>query len=102
MGNVTLSIGSREFTLACSDGEEGHIRRLGEVVDAKVAAAGAVGQTESRMLLFAALMLADELHELRVRPAVSAIPDEVGERLAALAARVENLADLLESDAPNA
>ncbi|WP_232493208.1 cell division protein ZapA [Novosphingobium kaempferiae] len=108
MGNVTLSIGGRDFALACADGEEAHILRLARLIDAKVATAGVVGQTESRMLLFASLMLADELHELRNRPtepapaAEATIPPDLAQRLDAVAARVENLADLLESDAPSA
>lgn len=106
MGNVTLSIAGRSFTLAGADGEEAHIARLGRLIDEKAAASGAAGQTETRMLLFASLMLADELHELRNRPADAPqspeIPPEVAERLARIASRVENLASLLESDAPSA
>ncbi|MEE4450869.1 cell division protein ZapA [Novosphingobium resinovorum] len=114
MGNVTLGIGGREFMLACADGEEAHILRLARLIDSKASASGAVGQTETRMLLFAALMMADELHELRSRPEpqpqlpmevpveVPAIPPQFAERLVRIAARVENLADLLETDAANA
>lgn len=106
MGNVTLSIAGRLFTLAGADGEEAHIARLGRLIDEKAAASGAAGQTETRMLLFAALMLADELHELRNRPAAEAaqpaeISSALAERLALIASRVENLASLLETDAPN-
>ncbi|GLK42441.1 MULTISPECIES: cell division protein ZapA [Novosphingobium] len=110
MGNVTLGIGGREFMLACADGEEAHILRLARLIDSKATASGAVGQTETRMLLFAALMMADELHELRSRPEpqavlpieVPAIPAQFAERLARIASRVENLADLLETEAANA
>lgn len=107
MGNVTLSIAGRSFTLASADGEEAHVARLGRLIDEKAAASGAAGQTETRMLLFAALMLADELHDLRSRAAVPAPkPPEIGpdvtDRLARIATRVENLALLLESEAPNA
>lgn len=105
MGNVTLSIAGRSFTLASADGEEAHVARLGRLIDEKAAASGAAGQTETRMLLFAALMLADELHELRSRAAASKPPEigpDVTDRLARIATRVENLALLLESEAPNA
>ncbi|EJL28754.1 cell division protein ZapA [Novosphingobium sp. AP12] len=107
MGNVTLSIGGRNFTLASADGEEAHVARLGRLIDEKAAASGAAGQTETRMLLFAALMMADELHELRRRvaepaaPAPAGIPPVLAERLGRIASRVENLASLLESDAPS-
>lgn len=109
MGNITLAIGGREFLLACADGEEAHILRLARLIDSKVTAGGAVGQTETRMLLFAALMMADELHELRSRPvpivpaqAAPAIPAAFADRLGRIAARVENLADLLETEASSA
>jgi len=116
MGNVTLSVGGRSFTLACADGEEAHVERLGRLIDEKAAASGAAGQTETRMLLFASLMLADELSTLRQQPAPEAvipetvikvetrpeIPAEVAKRLGRIASRVENLASLLESGATSA
>lgn len=118
MANISLMIGGREFMLACADGEEAHLTRLAEMIDEKLAQAGAVGQTEPRMLLFASLMLADELHELRQRaqqPAVAPaptpppapapvpeIPEVLVEELARIADHVEKLADLLEQSAPNA
>ncbi|WP_404481508.1 cell division protein ZapA [Novosphingobium sp. BL-52-GroH] len=102
MGNVTLSIGGRSFTLASADGEEAHVARLGRLIDEKAAASGAAGQTETRMLLFASLMLADELHELRNRPSTPEIPAELAERLGRIASHVENLASLLESEAASA
>ena len=98
MSNVTLSIGGRAFTLACEDGEEAHVSRLGQLIDAKVAAAGATTHSEARMLLFASLLLADEVHELQGR---AQIPADIGERLARIAGRIENLADLLESASPS-
>jgi cell division protein ZapA len=105
MANVTLSIGGRSFTLASADGEEAHVAQLGRLIDEKAAASGAAGQTETRMLLFASLMLADELVELRNRagavPAAEIDPN-LALQLDRIADRVENLASLLESDAPSA
>lgn len=106
MSNVTLLIGGREHTVACADGEEAHIARLGRLIDGKLASMGnAGGQSETRSLLFAALLLADELHELKSRPApepaapepAATIPQIAPERLEALATRLENLASHLES-----
>lgn len=98
MSNVTLSIGGRSFTLACESGEEAHVSRLGQLIDAKIAEAGAATHSEARMLLFASLLLADEVHELRGR---SPVAPDLGERLARIAGRIENLADLLESASPS-
>lgn len=107
MSNVTLSIGGRSFTLACADGEEAHVTKLGRLIDEKVTAAGATGQSESRMLLFASLLLADQVYELNSNIPDGGIPDgrfpaDLGQRLAQIAGRIENLADLLESTPPNA
>lgn len=106
MSNVTLSIGGRSFVVACADGEEAHVRQLGTLIDDKVAVAGAQGQTEARMLLYASLLLADVVHELQskagVAPSSSASSSGLAERLTQIADKIENLADLLESDAPNA
>lgn len=113
MANITLTIGGREFMLACADGEEAHVTRLAQMIDEKLAQAGVVGQTEPRMLLFASLMLADELDEARRRAAAPApvpvpaelvptIPTVLVEELSRIAEHVENLADLLEQDASNA
>lgn len=104
MSNVTLSIGSRSFAVACADGEETHVADLGRLIDEKVATAGAQGQTETRMLLFAALLLADEVHELRRRGGGGepTLPEGFEDRLAQIAGRIENIASLLESDAISA
>lgn len=100
MSNVNLTIGGRSYTVACGDGEEPHIERLGRMIDDKLARLpNMAGQSEPRMLLFAALLLADELHELRSR-APSSTPDNtgvIGETLERVAEMLESLADRLES-----
>jgi cell division protein ZapA len=102
MSNVTLSIGGRSFAVACADGEEAHVGTLGRLIDEKVSNAGVAGQTEARMLLFASLLLADEVHELKSRPATAGLPAGLEERLAQIAGRIENLADLLEAEPASA
>ena len=103
MSNVTLTIGSRSFAVACADGEEAHVGDLGRLIDEKVAAAGAQGQTEGRMLLFAALLLADEVHELRQKGGGEpALPEGLADRLGEIAGRIENIASLLESEGVSA
>lgn len=110
MSNVTLHIGGRSFTVACADGEEAHIAGLGQVIDDKLSSMGDMaGQSETRMLLFAALLMADELHEAQSAPrAHDAEARDVGAheagvfasdlagRLGAMADRLENLAARLE------
>lgn len=66
MSEVSLRIGGRNYTVACADGEEDHVRVLGEVIDAKLQQLGGKPSAqESQNLLFAALLLADELDEAR-------------------------------------
>jgi cell division protein ZapA len=99
MSNVTVSIGGRHYTVACAAGEEGHIEMLGRSIDGKLQGlVNLSGQSEARTLLFAALLLADELHERNLggpAPAAEADPG-VAETLEALAARLELLAARLE------
>ena len=107
MSNVKLDIGGREFSVACAAGEEAHVTMLGQRIDDKLRdMGGAAGQGESRMLLFAALMLADENHELRDRDGAPKPAEDHGPALARLvggiegaAGRLEKLAETLEAAA---
>jgi cell division protein ZapA len=65
MSEVALSIGGRVYRVACAPGEEEHISRLGGVINDKLAAMGNLSGHEAQNLLFAALLLADEVHEGR-------------------------------------
>ena len=103
MSNVTLSIGGRNYTVACGPGEEAHIEGLGRTIDAKLSSLPSLaGQSEARTLLFAALLLADEVHELRSGSSGRAEAADDGsaaaaEALETLAGRLESLADQLEA-----
>ena len=61
MSNVTLKIGGRDYTVACAEGEEGHVRALGAMIADKVAEMGSSAQGETRQLLFAALLVGGTL-----------------------------------------
>ena len=100
MSNVTVTIGGRHYTVACAAGEEPHIEMLGRSIDGKLEGMTNLGgQSEARTLLFAALLLADELHEARsggAPPAARPSP-AIAENLETLASRLEGLAERLES-----
>ena len=108
MAEVSLPIGGHSYTVACRDGGEEHLRTLAARVDAKVAEArAAVGlPSETRQLLFAALLLADEASEALQSqgsaPAAPALPQiptpdpALAGTLTAIAARMELLAYALE------
>lgn len=104
MSNVTLLIGGRQYMVACDAGQEAHVAALGEMLEAKVREIGATGHNEVRLLLFAALQLADENHELRANggAAPAAAPFSEGPAagaLEALAERLEKCAAMLEQTA---
>jgi cell division protein ZapA len=71
---VNVMINSRAYTIACDDGEEEHLKELGAYVDGKVRelleSVGQVG--DSRLLLMAALLLADECFDASSRLDASA------------------------------
>ena len=103
MASIDVDIAGRRYDVACRDGEEAHLRSLAAVVDKRAAdAAAALGSlTETRQLLFAALLIADDLKEAC---AGAGLPDPtppppdpaVAEALERLAARLENLVESLE------
>ncbi len=101
MSNVTLQIGGRSYIVACAEGEEAHVEALGQLIDVKIRDLGTSGHNEVRLLLFAALLLADELHDMRGKggaapAATTALPDDHATVLEALASRLEKYAAGLE------
>jgi len=112
LASVELEIAARRYSVACRDGEEPHLQALAAIIDRKAReAAAAVGSMgEARQLLFASLLLADELQEARAgapasAPSSASDPEEdrlVAEALESLADRVEALAQRLEDGARNA
>ena len=116
MAQVAVTINGKSYPVTCDDGQEERIRRLAQYIDGKVAGfvknLGQVG--EARLLLLAALVLADELAEandavLRARRGAAAAGngqagrhDSAAEAVLAsgiesLAARIEAIAVRLEN-----
>ena len=100
MAEVDLTIAGRPYRVACRAGEEDSLRAAAALVDSKSreALAGLGTMSEARQLLFASLLLADQLIEER-GPEVAGIDPRVAESADALARRLEALADALESEA---
>ncbi len=126
MPEVKISIGGREFEVACQTGEEHYLKSAASMLDAEAAVLNSqIGRMpEGRMLLMAGLMLADKtagleeqmrlleeklaaqqtlIEELRNRPTpeplkveVPVIPADLTDSLAEMAARAESLAAAIE------
>jgi len=65
MAQVSVEINDKKYAIACDDGQEAHLTRLGNYIDNRikelVAAVGQVGDT--RLLVMVSLLLADELSD---------------------------------------
>jgi cell division protein ZapA len=99
MAQVDLFIAGRSYQIACREGEEENLKAAGRLVDAKSreALSGLGTLSESRQLLFASLLLADQIVDNQ-RGVAPAPPDPIiAERVAALAERLESLATSLEN-----
>ena len=105
MAEVDLTIAGRPYRVACRAGEEDSLRAAAALVDAKSreALAGLGTMSEARQLLFASLLLADQLVEQRPLPAEPAPADPlIAQSAKALADRLEALAIALESESQSA
>ncbi|MFC3126231.1 cell division protein ZapA [Pseudoroseomonas globiformis] len=104
MGQVTVRVGGYTHPVSCEDGQEGHLIALAADVDRRVSSIRAMGGQfgESRLLLLAALLLADEIHDLRVelsraRSGVGPSADpRLAERLDKVAEKIEGIATSIE------
>ena len=129
MPEVEITIGGRQFEVACAEGEEHYLVAAAKMLDTEASVlTEQIGRLpEARMLLMAGLMPADrtaglderlraadgetakvkgELEALKAAPApepkrveVPVVPARVTDTLAELAARAESIADEVEKKA---
>jgi cell division protein ZapA len=67
MGEVTLNIHGKNYGIACDNGQEDRVTDVGAYVDSRareISEAGAASN-ENHLLVLTALVLADEIKELR-------------------------------------
>lgn len=109
MSQVSITINGRRYQVACDDGQEAHLTRLGDYIDKRlnelVAAVGQVG--DSRLLVMVSLLLADELSDLYGEietlkgngggaDTSARDEEELGAAMEKIAERIENIAAGLE------
>ncbi len=106
MSQLTIHVNGKPYVVGCEDGQEAHLRCLAETLSDKVAelAPGAGQLGETRLMLLGALVLADELGEVRARAVaaeaeIARLRDDLAKAdaraiatLEAVAARLETLA----------
>jgi cell division protein ZapA len=99
MAQVTVRINGYVYTVGCQDGEEEHLLAMADEVERRIesikVAAGPSG--EARMLVMAALLMADDLYEMRRslragQPVALGADPKLGRRLGKLARRAEDIA----------
>ena len=123
MGSVQVTVNGRNYSVACDEGQEAHVARLGTYLDQKVGQlVKAVGQVgDARLLVMASLMISDELVDtdqaltqlktlvakgrqgqepLAAPPLAAPAPHEavLADALETLAGRIEAIAAELEQD----
>jgi cell division protein ZapA len=103
MAQINVSVGGHSYALACRDGEEERLKALAAHINSKTETLrGALGQvSEPRMLLMSALLVTDELFELRDRTVKSQIDapataEAATSALNAAAERIEAIVTSLE------
>ncbi len=106
MAQVTIRINGYAYTVGCDDGQEQHLIRMASSVEERIDSIKALGgqSGEARLLVLAALLMADELHDqtrlleqlkaqLQQAPKAEA---ETRRRVARLADKAEAIASELE------
>jgi cell division protein ZapA len=103
MAQVTVRINGYAYTVGCEDGQEAHLQAMAEAVDRRVDSIKALGgqSGEARLLALAALLMADEIHDLHLEgghpmPGTDAPDPALTNKLAHLADRAEAIATRLE------
>ena len=113
MAEVTVSVGGRNYAVACGDGQEDRVRALAARIDAEAKSFAAAGPSvsEARLLLMSALMIADKLEEAESSATsatlhseeingdeLSAALDASTRRIAAMTAPIARLASDITGD----
>jgi len=104
MAQVTLKINGHAHTIGCKDGEEKHLIAMADEVEKRIERAKALGaySGEAKLLVMAALFMADELHDMETelqaaRKGKPGTPERAkSERITRLAARAEEIAARVE------
>ena len=111
MAQVMIRINGYAYTVGCEDGQEAHLQAMAASVERRIDTVKKLGSQsgETRMMVLAALLMADELHDQAVAGAkaeAQAVPPVSPPQIAGaspaelrlLADRAEDIAARLERD----
>jgi cell division protein ZapA len=111
MAQVTVKINGYAYTVGCENGQEQHLQAMAQQVESRIDSIKALGGPtgEGRLLVLAALLMADELHDTNIELAglragnpgnpdpAEAKPDpRQARRLSRLARKAEDIAASIE------
>jgi len=105
LAQVTVTINGKNYKVACDNGEEEHLKKLGIVLNDRVKEiANKVGQVdEARLLVMASLLLTDELsdvyselEQIRTTGAQLVAGDTISVNIEEVAKKIENIAERIE------
>ncbi len=102
MPQVEITINGRQYRVACEDGQETHLTNLAAYFDDKMTAlveqVGQIGDTS--LMVMAGLLIADELSDANQEliDVQDAAETDYVDKISALAAHIESLADSLSAD----
>lgn len=69
MAQVTVKINGYAYNVGCEDGQEQHLQEMAQQVEGRIDSVKSLGggpSGEGRLLVLAALLMADELHDLHI------------------------------------
>lgn len=98
MAKADIEIHGRRFSIVCAPGQEKRVAKLGEQLDARLAAiAAAVGDIgDERLLLIAALALLDELDAAQQAGSNAQSEERAAAAMLSVASKIETLAARIE------
>ena len=104
MAQLSLRINGYAYQIGCEDGQEEHLQAMAAQVEERIARIKKIGgqSGEARLLVLAALLMADELHDLSIelQGARAGLPPSqdagLNRRITRLADQAEDIAARLD------
>lgn len=113
MSQVTVRINGFSYAVGCEEGQEKHLQAMAQEVERRIDRIRELGghSGEGRLLALAALLMADEIHDLKAEKISSDTAHQLAQgrqarienerrrdQLANLVERAENIADVMEKE----